>query len=334
MSESSPSTTTTTTTPVTTILIPASDAYVGHSSKNATSPADVLKTLPNVRVLAYTRGEPLPGGAGEATVLVSGGANVTQDIAGFPESLPHLKLIQTLSAGVNNWLGKVPPGVMLSNARGAHGGATAEWALTTLLSIFRDFPRYVRQQETHTWARVRSDGLQEKRVLIVGAGDLASQLQRRLLACDATVTLVGRHAREGVRTMAELPALLPDHDAVVIMVPQTTATTGLVDAAFLAAMPDGAVLVNAARGPIVETAALLAELERGRLRAGLDVTDPEPLPAEHPLWNAPNLLLTPHVGGAVEKGDERAWETARAQIAQFIAGERPRNAFDPADIVE
>lgn len=316
----------------TTILIPASDAYVGHASKNATSPADVLRTLPNVRILAYTRGEPLPAGAAEASILVSGGANVAQDLQGFPGSLPNLKLIQTLSAGVNNWLGKVPEGVILSNARGAHGGATAEWALAALLAIFRDFPRYVRQQETHTWDRVRSDGLQEQRVLIVGAGDLATQLQRRLVACDASVTLVGRHARDGVRSMDDLPDLLPNHDAVVIMVPQTTATTGLVDASFLARMPDGAVLVNAARGPIVETDALLAELTSGRLRAALDVTDPEPLPADHPLWAAPNLLITPHVGGAVERGDERAWTTAREQIAQFLDTGRPANAFDPADL--
>ncbi|MGC4190284.1 MAG: 2-hydroxyacid dehydrogenase [Thermomicrobiales bacterium] len=317
----------------TTILIPASDAYVGHASKNASSPADVLKTLPNVRILAYTRGEPLPDGAAKASILVSGGANTTQDLEGFPESLPNLKLIQTLSAGVNNWLGKVPPGVILSNARGAHGGATAEWALTALLSIFRDFPRYVRQQETHTWDRIRSDGLQEKRVLIVGAGDLATQLQRRLLACDASVTLVGRHARAGVRTMEDLPDLLPVHDAVVIMVPQTVATTGLVNAGFLSRMPDGAVLINAARGPIVDTNALLAELTSGRLRAGLDVTDPEPLPTDHSLWDAPNLLLTPHVGGAVERGDERAWETVRDQIAQFLATGRPANAFASADLL-
>lgn len=316
----------------TTILIPASDAYVGHASKNASSPADILKTLPDVRILAYTRGEPLPEGAEAATILISGGANVAQDLQGFPRSLPNLKLIQTLSAGVNNWLGKVPPGVILSNARGAHGGATAEWALTALLAVFRDIPRYVRQQETHTWDRVRSDGLQEKRVLIVGAGDLATQLRRRLLACDATVTLVGRHAREGVRAMEEIPDLLPEHDAVVIMVPQAKATTGLVNAEFLARMPDGAVLVNAARGPIVETDALLAELTAGRLRAALDVTDPEPLPADHPLWDAPNLLLTPHVGGAVDRGDERAWQTARDQIAQFLATGRPANAFDPADL--
>ncbi|MGC4105117.1 MAG: NAD(P)-dependent oxidoreductase [Thermomicrobiales bacterium] len=320
-----------TTATTTTILIPASDAYVGHASRNVASPADILRTLPNVRLLAYTRGEDLPIGAEDASILVSGGANTVADLQGFPASLPNLKLIQTLSAGVNNWLGKVPENVILSNARGAHGAATAEWALTALLTIFRDFPRYVRQQETRTWERVRSDGLQEKRVLIVGAGDLATRLQRRLLACDAEVTLVGRHAREGVRTMAELPDLLPTHDAVVIMVPQTAATTGLVDAAFLAAMPDGAVLINAARGPIVDTEALLVELASGRLRAGLDVTDPEPLPADHPLWDAPNVLITPHVGGAVERGDERAWATVREQIAQFLETGRPANAFDPAD---
>ncbi|MGB3328578.1 MAG: 2-hydroxyacid dehydrogenase [Thermomicrobiales bacterium] len=318
--------------PATTILIPASDSYLGSDAANGASLADTLATLPHVRILAYGQGNPLPDGAEDATILVSGGANVIRDLPGFPQSLPNLKMIQTLSAGINNWLGQVPDGVILANARGAHGGATAEWALTALLAILRDFPRYVRQQETHVWDRVRSRGLQEARVLIVGAGDLATQLQRRLLACDASVTLVGRHARDGVRTMDELPDLLPEHDAVVIMVPQTTATTHLVNADFLARMPDDAILINAARGPIVDTDALLAELTSGRLCAGLDVTDPEPLPADHPLWDAPNLLLTPHVGGGVDRGDERAWATAREQIAQFLAGKRPTNAFAPEDL--
>jgi phosphoglycerate dehydrogenase-like enzyme len=120
-------------------------------------------------------------------------------------------------------------------------------------------------------------------------------------------------------------ALLPDHDATVVVVPLTEATRGLVDARFLAAMPDGAVLVNAARGPVVDTGALLRELRSGRLRAALDVTDPEPLPADHPLWSAPGLLLTPHVGGSVPSGTRRAFAVVAEQLAAFVRGDAPPN---------
>src|SRR5699024_10357509 len=136
---------------------------------------------------------------------------------------------------------------------------------------------------------------------------------------------VARRARDGVRPIEDVHDLLPEHDACVVIVPMTDATRGLVDARFLAAMPDGAVLVNAARGPVVDTDALMAELSSGRLRAALDVTDPEPLAADHPLWTAPGLLLTPHVGGSVPLAMRRAFRVAAEQIAQFAQGNAPAN---------
>jgi phosphoglycerate dehydrogenase-like enzyme len=150
-------------------------------------------------------------------------------------------------------------------------------------------------------------------------------MRRRLEASDATATLVGTTAREGVHGIDELPELLGEHDAVVLMVPLTDATTGLVDAEFLARMPDGAVLVNAARGKVVDTGALLAELESGRLRAALDVTEPEPLPPDHPLWTAPGLLLTPHTAGSVHGYPRRAYAVVAAEIARYAAGKEPAN---------
>ncbi|HEU0165325.1 MAG TPA: 2-hydroxyacid dehydrogenase [Thermomicrobiales bacterium] len=317
---------------ITTILVPAADTYVTEGGGNIEDPSRILATIPNVRLLTFEPNTPLPGGASDVEILVTGGSVHPPMIAGFPGSLPNLRMIQTLSAGVNNWLGHVPDGVILCNARGAHGGATSEWAATALLTIFRDFPRYILAQPRHEWARIRSEGLHDKRVLIVGAGDLANQLKRKLVAFDAIVTLVGRTAREGVHSFDDLPGLLPRQDAVVLMVPQTTTTTHLVDAAFLARMEDHAVLINAARGPIVDTNALLAELTSGRLRAGLDVTNPEPLPADHPLWDLPNVLITPHVGGATDGGDTRSWTVAREQVTQFLAGQRPSNAFAPEDL--
>jgi phosphoglycerate dehydrogenase-like enzyme len=194
-----------------------------------------------------------------------------------------------------------------------------------LIAIYRDFGAFARAQQERRWDFHRTDTLQGKRVLVVGAGDLGAQLTRRLEPFDAEVTLVGRTRRDGVHDESELPELLGAHDAVVLVVPLTEATTGMVDADFLARLPDGAVLVNAARGPVVDSDALLPELASGRLRAVLDVTDPEPLPPEHPLWTVPGLLLFPHIGGSCHGLEERAWRVAADDIARFAAGTRPRN---------
>jgi phosphoglycerate dehydrogenase-like enzyme len=214
---------------------------------------------------------------------------------------------------------------MLSIARGAHGGSTAEWALATLLAVYRELIPFERERVTRTWARRPTETLLDKKVLVIGAGDLGGQLKRRLDACDAHTTLVGVRARDGVHGIDEVPDLLGTHDAVVLVVPLTPATTGMVDAAFLSRMRDGAVLVNAARGKVVDTDALVAELESGRLRAALDVTEPEPPPADHPLWTAPHLLLTPHVAASVEGYQARAYAIAAEEIARYAAGERPHN---------
>lgn len=235
--------------------------------------------------------------------------------------LAHLAVVQLASAGAEAYVDVVPDHITLCDAQGVHGGSTSEWAMAALLAVLRDVPTFVRAQDRGEWANHGTDELQDKRVLVVGAGDLGAQMARRLRAFDAEVTMVARRARDGVHATDELPTLLPQADVVVIMVPLTPATTGLVDAGFLAAMPDGAVLVNAARGKIVDTGALLAELTGGRLRAALDVTEPEPLPAGHPLWTAPNLLITPHVGGNVPGLGERVARLVRAQLERYVAGQ-------------
>ncbi len=245
------------------------------------------------------------------------------------EAVTGVEVVQTLSAGVENWLGRLPHGVSLVNGRGAHGGATAEWAVTALLAIRRGIPGFVRQQDRHEWNEVASPGLQGAQVLVVGAGDLGEQTRRRLDGFGCTVTLVARTGRDGARGVDELPDLLPGADAVVLVVPLTDDTRGMVDAAFLGRLKDGAVLVNAARGQVVDTDALLAELLTGRLQAALDVTEPEPLPADHPLWDAPGLLVTPHVGGNTAGSDERAWTVAREQLLMLAHGERPTNTVGP-----
>ena len=256
----------------------------------------------------------------------SGGAQVPDN--GFLESLPRLRLVQLLSAGAENFVGRLPEGVVLCNARGAHTPSTAEWVVAATLAAQRGLPFFVREQEAGRWSFATHSSLVGARVLVVGAGDIGRAIGRMMAGFDVDLTYVARTARDGVRSTADLPRLLPDADVVIVVVPLTPETWGMVDAGFLAAMKDGALLVNAARGVIVDTAALLAELTAGRLRAAVDVTDPEPLPEGHPLWSAPGLLLTPHVGGAVPQTNARAAAAVVDQIGRILAGEPLANEVD------
>jgi len=289
-----------------------------------------LAAFADVRGVAVARYDPegeLPDLAASAQILVPPFLAAGEVVA-IVERLPELRLVQLLTAGAESWVGRLPDGVALSDCRGAHGGATAEWVVSVLLATYRHLPQFVRAQDERQWDHHRTEELAGKRVLIVGAGDVAENTVRRLVPFGVRTTLVGRRARHGVHGIDEVAELLPSHDACVVIVPLTDTTRGLVDTRFLAAMPNGAVLVNGARGPVVDTAALTAELISGRLRAAVDVTDPEPLPADHPLWDAPGLLLTPHVGGNVPLAMERAFGVAAEQIAAFVRGERPPNLVE------
>ncbi|GAA2686818.1 2-hydroxyacid dehydrogenase [Actinoplanes palleronii] len=284
---------------------------------------EVLAGVPAVTALRYTAGE-VPAGGDTAEVLVVPFGPVEPLIA-MTTRLPRLRLVQTLHAGTESWRGRLPPGVLLSNARGAHGAATAEWALAGLLAVYRGLPGFIADQAAGQWRWRTTDSLQGKRILILGAGDLGTCLRQLVAPFGTTVTMVARRRRSGVHHLSDLADLLPCHDVVVVMLPHSEATHHLVDKDFLARMPDGAVLVNAARGPLVDTDALVAELRRQRIRAVLDVTDPEPLPAGHPLWTAPGVLITPHVGGSVHDYRLRAWRVVAGQIAQFARGDVPDN---------
>ncbi|MBC6448884.1 2-hydroxyacid dehydrogenase [Actinokineospora xionganensis] len=265
----------------------------------------------------------LPPEAEDAEVLIPDFiAGAALDLV---DRLPKLRLVQLLTTGADAWTGRLPEHVMLSTCRGAHGGSSAEWAVGALLTFYREFAEFDAARKLRKWTPHTTDTLQDKRILVIGAGDLGQQLRRRFDAFDAHTTLVASRARDGVRGVDELPALLPEHDAVVLVMPLTEATTRMVDRKFLSLLPDGAIVVNAARGPVVDTEALLAELTSGRLRAALDVTDPEPLPADHPLWTAPNIIITPHVAGNSAGHRARAYRVVAAEIARFAAGETPLN---------
>ncbi len=247
------------------------------------------------------------------------------DVAGIISQLPALEVIQLVSAGAEQFVEHVPDGVILCNARGAHSGATAEWIIAAMLASIRQFPRFLAAQARGEWDNPWNGELAGRRVLVVGAGDIGAALSRRLAGFDVEMTYVARSAREGVSAVQKLPDLLPRHDIVVLLVPTTPETRGMVDSEFLAAMPDGSLLINAARGPVVDTAALLDELDSRRLHAALDVTDPEPLPEGHPLWSAPNLLLTPHTAGSVPRAGEKAQAVVRAQLERLLTGEPLQN---------
>jgi phosphoglycerate dehydrogenase-like enzyme len=235
--------------------------------------------------------------------------------------LPRLKAVQTMSAGVEHIRRFVPDGVQLANGRGIHDTSTAELTLTLILASLRGIPEFVRAQERHEWRPESRESLADQQVLIVGYGQIGEAIEARVLAFEAAVTRVARRARDGVHAIGELPDLLPEADVVVLIVPGTEETRGLFDAEMLGRMKDGSLLVNISRGAVVDTDALLAELRGGRIHAALDVVDPEPLPPDHPLWEAPNLLITPHVGGNSSAMQPRAHKLMREQLHRFAAGE-------------
>ncbi|NUS13253.1 MAG: 2-hydroxyacid dehydrogenase [Streptomyces sp.] len=249
--------------------------------------------------------------------------------------LPHMsrvRVVQTLSAGVDHiapHLHHLAPGVRLCNARGVHEASTAELTLALILASLRGIPRFVRGQDNEKWYGGFYPALADRRVLVVGYGSIGAAVEDRLAPFECEVVRVARSARSTprgpVHALADLPGLLPQADVVVLTTPLTDETRGLAGPAFLGAMKDGALLVNVARGPVVDTKALLAETESGRLTAALDVTDPEPLPAGHPLWHAPGVLISPHVGGSTSAFKPRATRLIRSQLVRYAADEELAN---------
>lgn len=268
--------------------------------------------------------ERLPASAAEVELYVPAYQMAPVDPALFTH-LPRLRVVQTLTAGVDHIRGALPPGVVLCNGRGIHDTSTAELALTLVLASLRGIPEFVRAQDEGRWAPERREALADKRVLIVGHGQIGAAIEARLLPFEVEIVRVARHARDGVHALEDLPGLLPDVDVVVLVVPGTPETHHLVDADFLARMKSQALLVNVARGSVVDHDALAEALYAGRIRAAVDVTEPEPLPPGHRLWHAPNLLISPHVGGASSAMWPRAYRVVREQLQRFARGEPLEN---------
>jgi phosphoglycerate dehydrogenase-like enzyme len=235
--------------------------------------------------------------------------------------MPALELVQLRSSGADRVLAHLPAGVTLCAARAARADSVAEWVLAALLADVKDLHRFAQAQAEHRWDYHEVGDLATLRVLLLGYGTIGHAIADRLAPFGTGVTAVARRARPGVHAIEALDALLPDVDAVINVLPLTDDTAGLVDARRLALLPDGALYVAAGRGPTTDTDALLAELRSGRLRAVLDVMEPEPLPDDHPLWTVPNAVISPHVGGHSYEGTRRAWALAGDQLRRYAAGE-------------
>jgi phosphoglycerate dehydrogenase-like enzyme len=239
------------------------------------------------------------------------------------------RLVQSQSIGYDGVDELLPEGITYANASTVHETATAEIALALTLAAQRGLPEFVRNAETGTWKSRMTPGLADKRVLILGYGGVGRAIEDRLLPFETTVVRVASRRRSDdrgtVHGVDELPELLPDVDILVVVTPLTSKTTGLVNDDVLGALPDGALVVNVGRGPVADTEALVRHATEGRIRLALDVTDPEPLPQDHPLWSLPNVLISPHVGGASGAMLPRMAALIRRQIDHLLAGEEPEN---------
>ena len=266
--------------------------------------------------------------------------------------LRGVKVAQSLMAGVDWVLPWLPPGITLCDGRGIHDISASEWVMAAIMATMKRIPLYRDLQNQQQWKgfasvtdgflsetgasrgqyRVLAEDLSGKTVLIVGYGSIGEAIEARLTPFGVAVLRVARSARETpqVSAVADLHALLPLADIVVAIVPLTDATRGLIGAPEIALMKHGALLVNAARGPVVVTDALVEALQQHRIRAAVDVTDPEPLPPGHPLWSAPNCLITPHIGGSTPEFIHRAFRFAAQQVRRFIAGQQLENIVTDA----
>ena len=248
--------------------------------------------------------------------LYMGGAKALS----YAAQMPNLKTLQMLNAGYDDALAYLRPGLTLCNARGVHDASTAELAVGLAIASRRGFPEFMREQIAGRWSHHRTSALSDSKIGIIGYGSIGKKIAKNLSGFEVSVTAFTQSGRDGCLTIDQLDAHLPELDIIILILPLSDSSRHLFNAKRLAAMKDGALLINVARGPVVETDALVKELNSGRIFAALDVTDPEPLPVGHPLWSAKNLLLVPHVGGNSDAFEPRGRALVESQLQLLAAG--------------
>jgi len=300
-----------------TFLLPAADGVAD----------EVARRLPQATIARYEDGGHDLGEVDFYCLPYMGNGASVAMIA----KMPRLRVLQSLSSGVDNIIDAVPEQVTLCNGSGLHHEeSTAELAVSLILASLRQLPRFTLDQARHRWQHVRTDSLDGKRVLLVGYGGMGKAIEERLAPFGARIIRCSRTARDGVAPLSQLPRLAADADILVVCIALTPGTCDLIGEEVLAALPDGALVVNVARGPIVDAVALARHLTDGRLRAALDVTDIEPLPADRPEWALPNVLITPHIGGDTFAFARRAPGFVADQAERYTGGQPLANIVKPA----
>jgi len=250
-------------------------------------------------------------------------------VLGSLARVESLKFVQTQSTGYDGVIEAAGPAAGVANASGVHAAATAELAIGLILAKLRGIDQAVRDQQHGLWRPERRQSLADRRVLLLGVGGIGHEIARRLEPFEVTVTRVGSSARTDehgeVHASSDLTALAATHDILVSVLPLNDHTHQLIGEEVLAALPDGALVVNVGRGSVVDTAALTKEVLSGRLHCAIDVVDPEPLPQDHPLWSTTNALITPHVGGNASAFQPRILKLLRKQLEALAAGQAPVN---------
>jgi len=240
------------------------------------------------------------------------------------KQMPNLKILQMPNAGYDDAMEFVRPGMTLCNGRSIHDDSTAELAVGLTIASLRNFPEFVRNQDKGKWVHTREKSINDRKIGVVGFGSIGSTVARMLSGFTVEIMPFTQSGRDNTKPISELDMHLPSLDVVILILPLTKESKHLFDARRLSLMKDGALLVNVARGPIVDTDALVKELNSGRITAALDVTDPEPLPDGHPLWSAKGVLISPHVGGNTTAFEPRARRLIKSQLELLAAG-KPLN---------
>ena len=236
--------------------------------------------------------------------------------------MPNLQYLQLPNAGFDDAIEFLKPGVTLCNARGVHDMSTAELALGLTISALRGFGHFQNMQQASTWDHKRMNSLADKKVGLLGYGSIGKKFAEMVKPFDVELTAFNRSGSEGAVPISEFDKRLAEFDVVVVIIPANDQSIKFFNKDRLALMKSGALLVNVARGVIVDTAALIAELSKKRIYAALDVTDPEPLPADHPLWKLDNVFITPHVGGNTTAFEPRIRKLVQSQLS-LLAEAKP-----------